>query len=178
MRRDVRLSDRCVSLDELDILMRNTRHYEFKFTDIGPHNVQKYIDLMKLYFSFDCFEFHSLLLDKRGTTFARNAPIYGPLAGYVELGRDLLEQRLNRRAFTIVDFQGQPGGSSLSVEETFCGVDEVYGCIKASSETQIFFRWWMCCWDAYKLTGENQTDFTQAIHGEESKERVGEFCAG
>jgi hypothetical protein len=61
LRREVRQNERSPSLDELDILMRSTRHHEFKFTDVGPHNIQKYVDLLSLYFSHDCFEFHSLL---------------------------------------------------------------------------------------------------------------------
>ena len=140
LRREVRQNGRPLSLDELDILMRSTRHHEFKFTDVGPHNVQKYVDLLRLYFSYDCFEFHSLLLDKKGTEFSQYQWGKDSWRAYVELGRELLEQRLHTSAFVIVDFQGQPSRSPVGVEDVFCEVEQVAGCIRASSETQVFLQ--------------------------------------
>lgn len=140
LRREIRQGERSPSLDELDILMRNTRHHEFKFTDVGPHNLQKYVDLLRLYFSYDCFEFHSLFLDKKGTGFSHSQWGKDSWRTYVELGRELLERRLHTPAFTIVDFQGQPRRSPVSVEDTFREVEQVAGCVRASSETQIFLQ--------------------------------------
>lgn len=140
LRREVQQNGRSLSLDELDTLMRSTRHHEFKFTDVGPHNIQKYVDLLRLYFSHDCFEFHSLLLDKRGTEFRSSQWGKDSWRAYLELGRELLEQRLQTSAFAIVDFQGQPSSSSVGVEDIFCEVDQVSGCVRASSETQIFLQ--------------------------------------
>ncbi len=140
LRHEVRKGGRSPSINELDIPMRSSRHHEFKFTDVGPHNVQKYVDLLGLYFSYDCFEFHSLLLDKRGTEFNRSRWGKDSWRAYVELGRELLEQRLQTPAFAIVDFQGQPSRSPVGVEDIFCEAEHVAGCIRASSETQIFLQ--------------------------------------
>lgn len=140
LRREIRQGERSPSLDELDTLMRSTRHHEFKFTDVGPHNLQKYVDLLRLYFSYNCFEFHSLLLDKTRTGFSHSQWGKDSWRTYVELGRELLEQRLHTPAFAIIDFQGQPRRSPVSVESAFREVEQVAGCVRASSETQIFLQ--------------------------------------
>lgn len=140
LRREIQQNRREPSLDDLDILMRNTRHHEFKFTDVGPHNIEQYIDLVRLYFLQGCFEFHALLLDKSGAAFNRYQWGKDSRRAYVELGCELLAQRLDTPAFAIVDFQGQPSRSLAGFEDLFCEVPEVMGCIRASSETQIFLQ--------------------------------------
>ena len=140
LKREIRETGRDPSLNELDLLMRNTRHHEFKFTDVGPHNIERYIDLLRLYFLQDCFEFHALLLDKNGSEFNRYQWGKDARLAYVEIGCKLLEQRLHTPAFAIVDFQGQPSRSLVGFEDLFCEVEQVFGCIRASSETQIFLQ--------------------------------------
>ena len=140
--------------------MWSTRHHEYKFSDVTSHNLQHYIDLLNLYFSFDCFEFHALLMDRTEPGFNLSQWNNDSWRAYVELGCELLRRRLNRQSFTIVDLQGQPNGASISVEEAFSSVEKVSGCLRASSETQVFCRWLTCYWAVSKLTGKTGVDST------------------
>ena len=129
-----------LTLDELDRLMWSTRHYEYKFSEVSPHNLQHYIDLLNLYFSSDCFEFHALLVDRTEPSFSLTQWSNDPWQAYVELGKELMEERLTRPAFVVVDFQRSPNSSSISVEDTICLATNVAGCMRASSETQVFLQ--------------------------------------
>lgn len=129
-----------LSLDELDRLMWSTRHYEYKYSEVSPHNLQHYIDLLNLFFSFDCLEFHSLLVDRTESGYSLSPWNNDPWKAYVELGKELMEERLSRPAFAVVDFQRRPNGASISVEDTFCLATNVAGCMRASSETQVFLQ--------------------------------------
>ena len=44
--------------------MWSTRHHEYKFSEVTRSNVQQYIDLIRLYFSFSRVEFHSLMVNR------------------------------------------------------------------------------------------------------------------
>ena len=129
-----------LTLDELDRLMWSTRHYEYKFSEVSPHNLQHYIDLLNLYFSGDCFEFHALLVDRTEPSFSLTQWNNDPWQAYVELGKELMEERLTRPAFVVVDFQRRPNSSSISIEDTISLATNVAGCIRASSETQVFLQ--------------------------------------
>jgi len=50
------------TMAELDKLMWATRHHEYKFSEVTSHNLQQYIDLVNLYFSFPGLEFHACWL--------------------------------------------------------------------------------------------------------------------
>ncbi len=126
--------------DELDSLMWNTRHHEYKFSDISHHNIQEYLNLLNLYFSHGCFEFHALLLDRTQPDVSLSRWDNDSWRAYVKLGRELLERRLNSPAFVIVDFQEKPSAASIAVESEFCAVEQVKGCLRASSETQVFIQ--------------------------------------
>ena len=140
LRHEIKQGNRSPSLSEVDRLMWSTRHHEYKFSDVTSHNLQHYIDLLNLYFSFDCFEFHALLVDRTEPGFNLSQWNNDSWRAYVELGCELLRRRLNRQSFTIVDLQGQPGGASISVEESFSSIEKVSGCLRASSETQVFLQ--------------------------------------
>jgi hypothetical protein len=140
LRHEIKQGNRSPSLSEVDRLMWSTRHHEYKFSDVTSHNLQHYIDLLNLYFSFDCFEFHALLMDRTEPGFNLSQWNNDSWRAYVELGCELLRRRLNRQSFTIVDLQGQPNGASISVEEAFSSVEKVSGCLRASSETQVFLQ--------------------------------------
>ena len=140
LRKAIKLGNRSPSLSEVDTLMWSARHQEYKFSDVTPHNLQQYIDLLNLYFSFDCFKFHALLVDRSRPGFNLSPWNNDPCQAYVELGCELLRHRLTEKVFAIVDLQGQPKGASISVEQEFSSVELVSGCIRASSETQVFLQ--------------------------------------
>ena len=140
LRTEIKQGIRSPSLSEVDRLMWSTRHHEYKFSDVTSHNLRHYIDLLNLYFSFDCFEFHALLVDRTEPGFNLSQWNNDSWQAYVELGCELLRHRLNRHSFAIVDLQGQPKGTSISVEQMFSSVEWVSGCLRASSETQVFLQ--------------------------------------
>ena len=140
LREEIRQGARLPALRELDRLMWSTRHHEYKFSEVTAHNLQHYISLLNLYFSLDSFEFHALLLDRSASGFNLSQWGNDPWRAYVVLGRELLERGLNRPVFAIVDLQGRPGSSSVTVEGEFCSVEYVAGCLRATSETQVFLQ--------------------------------------
>ena len=140
LRNEIKQGDRSPSLQEIDRLMWSTRHPEYKFTDVASHNVQRYVDLLNLYFSHDCFEFHSLLVDRTDPEFSLLQWNNDPWRAYVALGRELLERRLDKQVFALVDYQAKPTRSVISLEEEFCSIENMKGCLRAASETQIFLQ--------------------------------------
>ena len=140
LREEIKQGDRSPTLQELDRLMWSTRHHEYKFSEVASHNLQHYVDLLNMYFSWDCLEFHALLMDRTESGFSLSPWNNDPWRAYVEMGRELLEQRLTRPAFAIVDLQGQPSSSPIQLEDTFCLAEQVAGCMRASSETQVFLQ--------------------------------------
>ena len=63
--RDIHSRTEPPTLQEADRLMQATRHHEYKFTKIRHSNLQQYIDLLNLYFSFPEPQFHAVLLARR-----------------------------------------------------------------------------------------------------------------
>ena len=140
VRQEVTARDGPVTLAELDRLMWSTRHYEYKHSEVSPHNLQSYIDLLNLCFSYDCLEFHALMVDRTEPGFSLSPWNNDPWQAYVELSRELLEERLTRPAFALVDFQRRPGSSDISLEKTLSSATNVAGCLRAASETQVFLQ--------------------------------------
>lgn len=140
LRREVKQENRSPTLREIDHLMWSTRHPEYKFTDVATHNVQQYIDLLNLYFALDCFEFHALLVDRTDPGFSLSKWNNDPWKAYVALSRSLLELRLSTPVFALVDYQAKPSRSVVNLEDEFCSVEFMKGCLRASSETQIFLQ--------------------------------------
>ena len=89
LRREIKEGMRSPSLSEVDHLMWSTRHQEYKFSDVTSHNLQQYIDLLNLYFSFDCFEFHALLVDRTEPGFSLSQWNNDSWRAYIELGSQL-----------------------------------------------------------------------------------------
>ena len=140
IRDDVKDREGSVTLPELDRLLWSTRHYEYKYSEVTSHNLQSYIDLLNLYFSYDCMEFHALLVDRTEPGFSLSRWNNDPWQAYVELSRELLELRLSLPAFALVDFQRRPNSSSISLETTLSLASNLTGCVRASSETQVFLQ--------------------------------------
>lgn len=140
LRKEIKQRERSPTLQEIDHLMWSTRHPEYKFTDVASHNLQGYIDLVNLYFGQDCFEFHALLVDRTDPGFSLAQWNNDPWQAYIALGRELLEYSLRRPAFVIADFQGKPSRSTIGLEDEFCSVEQVKGCVRADSGTMIFLQ--------------------------------------
>ena len=140
VRETVKGRDGSVTLAELDRLMWSTRHYEYKYSEVSPYNLQSYIDLLNLYFSFDCVEFHAMMVDRTEPGFSLSVWNNDPWQAYVELSRELLVERLSQPAFVVVDFQRRPNSSPISLENTLSLATNVAGCLRASSETQVFLQ--------------------------------------
>lgn len=123
-----------------DLASKTSWHREYKFSKLAKHNLTQFIELLNLYFSFPCFEFHALLLDRTEPGFNLSHWGRNPWEAYIALGRELLERRLKRPVFVIADFQAPDKRSSVSLEREFCSASKVAGCIRASSESQIFLQ--------------------------------------
>ena len=52
LRRNIEHDGRSITPRELDQLMRANRHHEYKFSEVTRFNLQQYIDLLNIYFSF------------------------------------------------------------------------------------------------------------------------------
>ena len=140
LRQKIQVRGGQATLGEVDALMRGSWHRKYKFARIAKHNLPQYIELLNLYFSFSCFEFHALLVDRTDPDFRLSRWGSDPWAAYVAVGRELLSSRLQQPVFAIVDFQAQPRKSPVSLEREFCSVPEVAGCIRASSESEVFLQ--------------------------------------
>ena len=140
IRRNIRQEGRYLTLDELDHLMWSTRHHEYKFSEVTHHNLQQYVDLLNLYFSFPNVEFHALLIDRTQPEFDLAKWGNDIWLAYVELARELLKRRLQRPVFAIVDLQGQPKDASIRLEDRICSLPQVAGCIRATSDMLIFLQ--------------------------------------
>lgn len=57
LRRDMLGSTNPPSVNELNQLMWSSRHHEYKFSEVTRFNIQQYIDLLNLYFSFLTWSF-------------------------------------------------------------------------------------------------------------------------
>ena len=128
------------SLREVDSLMHSTRHHEYKFSEVTRFNVQHYIALLNLYFSFTEPTFHALLLNRLDPGYSLSRWDGDQWAAYVSLVRRLLEQRLDSDCFAIVDLQGKPDKSPVHLEDTLCAVPAVKGCLRATSDMSVYLQ--------------------------------------
>ena len=140
LRKKIRKEDRSLTLDEVDRLMWSTRHHEYKFAEVTDHDLQQYIDLLNLYFSFNDVEFHALLMDRTQPWFNLEPWGYDEWRAHVELTRELLKRRLRRPVFAIVDLQGQPKDSQIRLEDRICSLSNVSGCLRATSDMSVFLQ--------------------------------------
>jgi hypothetical protein len=120
--------------------MWSTRHHEYKFTEVTNHNLQQYIDLLNLYFSFSCFEFHALIADRTDEAFSLLQWEDDSWKAYVWLTRELLRRRVKNKVFAIVDLQGRPKKSVDHLEESICSLPNIAGCLRATSDMSVFLQ--------------------------------------
>ncbi len=128
------------TMPEIDRLMHSTRHHEYKFSEVTRFNLQQYIDLLNLYFSFPEPQFHALIMDRLDPNY--NLSRWGDDAwqAYAGLAQELLERQLDRDVFAIVDLQDKPDQSSVYIEDTLCAVPAVKGCLRATSDMAIYLQ--------------------------------------
>ena len=140
IRQDIQQQGRNPTLKEIDILMHSTSHHEYKFTEASRFNIQQYIDLLNIYFTFPELRFHAMILDRRAPDYSLDRWHGDVWSAYVHLTRDLLERRLDRSVFAIVDLQGKPSNSSVVLEDVLCAVPQVKGCLRATSDMSVYLQ--------------------------------------
>ena len=128
------------TLRQIDNLMRSTRHHEYKFSEVTRFNLQQYIDLLNLYFSFPEPEFHALIMDRLDPNYSLSRWDNDTWWAYADLARGLLEEQLERDVFAIVDLQDKPDRSPVYIEDMLCAVPAVKGCLRATSDMSIYLQ--------------------------------------
>ena len=141
IRKDIQSRGESLTLQEVDRLMHSTRHHEYKFSEITRYNLQQYIDLLSLYFSFPEPQFHAVILDRLDDPAYSLSRWNGDAwEAYADLARELLERRLDRDVFAIVDLQDKPDKSSIYLEDILCSVQAVKGCLRATSDMSVYLQ--------------------------------------
>ena len=140
LRRAIQSRAQSPTLPELDRLLHSTRHHEYKFSEVTRFNLQQHIDLLNLYFSFPEPQFHAVILNRLDASYSLarwNGDVW---AAYAALAKDLLERRLDREVFAIVDLQGKPGKSTVYLEDELCAAPAVKGCLRATSDMSVYLQ--------------------------------------
>lgn len=116
MKKEILADNRHISPDELNTMMRSTRHTEFHFTEIHPANVESYLSVLKAVEPFT-FEFCALMVDKRDPKFDQE--IYkNPWDYYIHLVKLLCRKNLKEgdQASVIVDYMTKPKVSNKELD--------------------------------------------------------------
>lgn len=140
IRKEIQSRGDLPTLREIDRLMHSTRHHEYKFSEVSRFNLQEYIDLMNLYFSFPEPQFHALIMDRLDPGYSLLRWNNDTWWAYADLARELLERQLDRDVFAIVDLQDKPDHSSVYIEDTLCTVPAVKGCLRATSDMAVYLQ--------------------------------------
>ena len=140
IRREIREDGRRPSMPELDTLMWGSRHHEYKFSAVSSYNVQEYVDLLSVFFSYPGSEFYALVVDRTVPGFDLQAWGGDTWAAYCALSSEILIRALRRNVFAIVDLQAKPERSGHYLEDALCAVPHVLECLRASSETSVFLQ--------------------------------------
>ena len=140
IRKEIRAKGTSPTLDEVDRLMWSTRHHEYKFTEVTRSNIQEYIDVLNLYFSFPYLEFHSLIMDRLDPDASLGRWNNDEWEAYTHFAKELMEKSLTRDVFAIVDLQGEPKKSNVHLEDVLCSIPSVKGCLRATSDMSIYLQ--------------------------------------
>ena len=140
LRREIQESGRQLTLPEVDYLMHSTRHHEYKFSEVTRFNVQQYIDLLNMYFSFGELQFHALILDRLDPDYSLTLWSDDIWLAYADLTRELLDAKLDRDVFAIVDLQDKPDKSPVCIEDVLYNVSKVKGCLRATSDMSVYLQ--------------------------------------
>ena len=140
LRTEIETRETSLTLDEIDRLMWSTSHHEYKFSDVTTSNLQQYIDILNLYFSFTGLEFHCLILDRLEPDAGLQRWHNDEWAAYTHFAKELLGKRLRRDVFAIADLQGEPNRSAVHLEDVLCSLPAVKGCLRATSDMSIYLQ--------------------------------------
>ena len=140
LRKEVNESGTLLSPSQVDGLMWSSSHHEYKFADVTLHNIRQYLDILNLYFSFPDLEFHALVMDRLDPKASLARWHNDDWEAYAYLAKDLLEQRLTRDVFAIVDLQGEPNRAAVHLEDVLCEAPFVKGCLRATSDMSIYLQ--------------------------------------
>ena len=103
-------------------------------------NVQNYVDLLNLYFSFSSLELHSIVLNRLDPNASLARWNNDTWLAYTRVTKDLLEKRVTRDVFAIVDLQSKPDQSKVHLEDVLCSVPTVKGCLRATSDVSVYLQ--------------------------------------
>lgn len=121
LHREILEDGRHISPDELNVMMRSTRHTEFHFTEIHPANLESYKSVLEAVKPFS-FHFCALMVNKRDPKF--NPEIYrNPWDFYIHLLKLLCRTNLkeNEQASVVVDYMTKPKISTKELDrELLC----------------------------------------------------------
>ncbi len=140
IRRDIQSRDAPPTLEEVDRMMWSTRHHEYKFSEVTRFNLQQYIDILNIYFSFAGLEFHSLIIDRSDPGFGLDRWNNDSWIAYANFAKSLLDRSISRDVFAIVDLQGKPDSSVEYLEDILCSAESVKGCLRATSDMSIYLQ--------------------------------------
>ena len=139
-RKQLQDRDATLSLAEIERLMWSSRHHEYKFAEVTHFNIQDYVDLINLYFSFPDLEFHSTIFNRLDPKASLARWDNDTWLTYTSVTKDLLEKRVTRDVFAIVDLQSKPDQSAVHLEDVLCSVSTVKGCLRATSDMSIYLQ--------------------------------------
>ena len=177
IRKDIRARGEHLTLAELDRMMWSTRHHEYKFSEVTRSNLQQYIDLIRLYFSFEEVEFHSLMVNRLAEGFTLEQWEHDHWKAYTEFTRQLLERSLTRDVFAIVDLQEKPYASSDYIEDVLCSVDSVKGCLRATSDMSVYLQIVDVLLGCVQFDWKDQRGYYGVnIHASAGKARLSQLC--
>lgn len=140
IRRDIQHRGTPPTLVEVDRMMWSTRHHEYKFSEVNRFNLQQYIDILNIYFSFTDLEFHSLIIDRNDPDFGLGRWNNDPWIAYANFAKSLLTRSISRDVFAIVDLQSKPDSSAEHLEDILCSAESVKGCLRATSDMSIYLQ--------------------------------------
>ena len=139
-RKQLESEEASLSLAEVERLMWSSRHHEYKFAEVTHFNIQNYIDLLNLYFSFPGLDFHSVMMNRLDPNASLERWANDTWLAYVCIAKDLLEERVTRDVFAIIDLQSKPDKSKVHLEDVLCSVGSVKGCLRATSDMSIYLQ--------------------------------------
>jgi hypothetical protein len=127
-----------IQLRELHQLMANTRHHEYKFTELRKHNRSDYIALLDIFFSYPGSEFHCLIVERNQEALQYCGGDNWPV--YVRVTSALLKRRLREPVFVCSDWQTRPRHQKLRLETELTRLEHVAGCLRMTSEMSTFLQ--------------------------------------
>jgi len=128
-----------LSLNELNLLLSSTRHYEYKFTKITPITLEKYKQFLDTAFRFPLY-FCALVIDKNDPNFKRT--IYKNYwEAYISYSKLISNYNCRDGLATIIaDYMNRPSESDKYFEKELNSLSGVFRTIRANSESFLLLQ--------------------------------------